>query len=82
MQLFLGGHTAIAINGEIGPYFRNKRGVWQGDPISPLLLYIKVDALRAVWLNPIRKDITGVIPHLIPGGITHFQYANDTMIIM
>ena len=27
MQLVSGGQTAININGEIGPYFRNKRGV-------------------------------------------------------
>jgi hypothetical protein len=26
MQLVTGGQTAISINGEIGPYFRNKRG--------------------------------------------------------
>jgi hypothetical protein len=37
MQLVGGGQTAISINGEIGPYFRNKRGVRQRDPISPLL---------------------------------------------
>jgi hypothetical protein len=33
MQLVRGGQTAIAINGEVGPFFRNKRGVRQGDPI-------------------------------------------------
>jgi hypothetical protein len=38
MQLVTGGQTAISINGEVGPYFRNKRGVHQGDPISPLFL--------------------------------------------
>jgi hypothetical protein len=27
MQLVSGGQTAITINGEVGPYFRNKRGV-------------------------------------------------------
>jgi hypothetical protein len=27
MQLVSGGQTAISINGEVGPYFRNKRGV-------------------------------------------------------
>jgi hypothetical protein len=27
MQLVTGGQTAISINGEVGPYFRNKRGV-------------------------------------------------------
>jgi hypothetical protein len=26
MQLVSGGQTAISINGEVGPYFRNKRG--------------------------------------------------------
>jgi hypothetical protein len=33
MQLVRGGQTAISINGEVGPYFRNKRGVRQGDPM-------------------------------------------------
>jgi hypothetical protein len=27
MQLVSGGHTAININGEVGPFFRNARGV-------------------------------------------------------
>jgi hypothetical protein len=27
MQLVTGGHTAISINGEVGPSFRNKRGL-------------------------------------------------------
>jgi hypothetical protein len=41
MQLVSGGQTAISINGEVGPYFRNKRGVRQGDqsPLSYLTLW-------------------------------------------
>jgi hypothetical protein len=83
MQLVSGGQTAIAINGEVGPYFRNKRGVRQGDPISPLLFDFVGDALDAI-LSRARAvgHIQGVVPHLIPGGVSHLQYANDTMILI
>jgi hypothetical protein len=26
--------------------------------------------------------IKGVVPHLIPGGLTHLQYANDIMVLV
>lgn len=45
MQLVSGGQTAINVNGEVGPYFGNGRGVRQGDPLSPILLDFMVDAL-------------------------------------
>jgi hypothetical protein len=32
-QLVSGGQMTISIKGEIGPYFRNKQGVRQGDPL-------------------------------------------------
>jgi hypothetical protein len=68
MQLVSGGQTAISINGEVGPYFRNKRGVRQGDPISPLLFDFVADALDVI-LSRARTTghIQGVVSHLIPG---------------
>jgi hypothetical protein len=83
MQLVSGGQTAIAINGELGPYFRNKRGVRQGDPISPLLFDFVADTLDAIlYKAKLAGHIEGVVPHLIPGGITHLQYADETMIMI
>lgn len=31
MQLALGGHTAVNVNGVVGPYFKNGQGLCQGD---------------------------------------------------
>jgi hypothetical protein len=45
MQLVTGGHTAIAINGEVDPFFRNKRGLRQRDPLSPLLFNCMAEAI-------------------------------------
>jgi hypothetical protein len=72
MQLVSGGQTAISINGEIGPYFRNKRGVRQGDLISPQLFNFVADALAAILDRAkVAGHIQGVVPHLIPGGVSH-----------
>jgi hypothetical protein len=83
MQLVSGGQTAININGEVGPYFRNARGVRQGDPLSPLLFDFMVDALAAMISRASHAGhLCGVVRHLIPGGVTHLQYADDTMILI
>jgi hypothetical protein len=83
MQLVSGGQTAISINGETGPYFRNKRGVRQGDLISPLLFNFVADALDAILTRArVAGHIQGVVPHLIPGGVSHLYYADDTMILL
>jgi hypothetical protein len=72
------GETVISINGDVGSYFRNRRRVRQGDPISPLLFDLVVDALSLIRSG----HIHGVIPHLLPGGITHLKYADETMILI
>ncbi|KAK1679281.1 hypothetical protein QYE76_040129 [Lolium multiflorum] len=83
LQLVSGGQTAISINGVIGPYFRNKRGVRQGDPLSPLLFNFIGEALSGI-LSAVGAagHLQGVVPHLIPGGISHLQYADDTLILI
>lgn len=56
----------------------------QGDPISLILFNAAVDVLAEILDRAkIAGHISGVVGHLIPGGgITHLQYADDTMIMV
>ncbi|KAE8810219.1 hypothetical protein D1007_13106 [Hordeum vulgare] len=64
------GRTAVNINGEIGPYFPIMCGVRQGDPFSPFLFNMVVDALASI-LDKAKEanHIHGIIPHLCGHGL-------------
>jgi hypothetical protein len=62
MQLVSGGQTAINVNGEVGQYFRNARGVRQGDPLSPILFDFMVDALAAILTRAKESGHRGCVP--------------------
>ena len=54
----------------------------QGDPLSPLLFDFVVEALSAILDKAVLAGhLTGLASHLIPGGISHLQYADDTFIV-
>jgi hypothetical protein len=83
MQLFMGGQTTINVHAEVGPFFRNARGVRQGDPLSPISFEFMVDGLAAMLAKANDAGhICGVVPHLILGVVTHLQYADDTLVMI
>jgi len=84
MQLVSCGRTAININGEIGPFFPTLCGVRQGDPFSPFLFNMVVDALAAILdIAKSAGHIHGVVPHLVGGGgVSLLQYADGTIIMV
>jgi hypothetical protein len=82
-QIIEGGKVGININGIPGQFFNTHKGLRQGGPLSPLLFNLLSDAL-ATMLDNARTGgrIKGLMQHLIEGGITNLQYADDTIIFL
>jgi hypothetical protein len=78
-----GGSVGIKVNDDIGHYFQTLKGLRQGDPMSPILFNIVADML-AVLIARAKEDgqIRGLVPHLVEGGISVLQYADDTILFM
>ena len=78
-----GGSVAIKVNDDVGHYFQTKKGLRQCDPLSPMLFNIVVDML-AILIEQAKTDgqIAGVVPHLVDGGLSILQYADDTILFM
>ena len=74
---------AIKVNDDVGNYFQTRKGLRQGDPASPILFNIVADML-ATLIERAKSvgQITGVIPHLVEGGLSILQYADDTILFL
>jgi len=57
--------------------------VRQGDPLSPILFNIVADMLT-LFINRAKAEdqLSGVVPHLIEGGLSILQYADDTILFL
>ncbi|WVZ96894.1 hypothetical protein U9M48_042474, partial [Paspalum notatum var. saurae] len=78
-----GGNMAVNVNGQSGSNFQTRKGLRQGDPLSPILFNIVADTL-AIIINGAKNEgqVNGVIPHLVDDGLSILQYADDTVIFL
>jgi hypothetical protein len=78
-----GGHVGVKVNDHVGKSFQTKKGVRQGDPLSPILFNIVVDMLAILIKRAkVEGQIVGVIPHLVDDELSILQYADDTILFM
>ena len=77
--LYAGANMTIIINGYLTEQIELKRGVRQGDPLSPLLYVLCVEVLASqIRASPF------IAGFLLPGSGTYFQvrqYADDTTFV-
>jgi retron-type reverse transcriptase len=73
------GSVVEKINNNLGHYFQTRKGVRQGDPLSPILFNIVVDML-AVLISRAKEaeQIHEVVLHLIDEGFWVLQYVDGT----
>jgi hypothetical protein len=71
------------MNGGENSIFRTFQGLREGDPLSPILFNLVAGTLSSLMTRTVEKGmLRGVVSHLIPGGITHIQYADDTILMI
>jgi hypothetical protein len=75
--------VCINTNRERSQYFRTYYGLRQGDPLSPILFNLVANVLGTLMRKAAKKNkIKGLMTHLIEEGITHIQYADDTILMI
>lgn len=80
-ELLTSAKTAILLNGIPGNWINIKRGLQEGDPLSPLLFIVVVDVLQQAIKQ---SALNGLLRHPIledqPCPV--LQYADDTLIVL
>ena len=84
ISMILGsGSSKVLLNGVPGKRFHCRRGVRQGDPLSPLLFVLAADLLQSIVNKACEGGILRLpLPNNCGPDFPIIQYADDTILIM
>ena len=77
------GTSSILLNGVPGKVFHCKRGVRQGDPLSPLLFVLAADLLQSIINKAKERGLINLpLPNRAGTDFPIVQYADDTLLVL
>jgi len=81
-SIFNSGTSSVILNGLPGKVFHCKRGVRQGDPLSPLLFVLAADFLQTLLNHAVSSGTLSLPIPITDHEFPILQYADDTLIFI
>jgi hypothetical protein len=82
-SIFNSGTSSVLLNNVPGKVIHCRRGVRQGDPLSPLLFVLAADLLQSIINEAKDRDLLKLpVPLHYSNDFPILQYADDTLVIM
>ncbi|KAL9675464.1 hypothetical protein QQ045_003666 [Rhodiola kirilowii] len=80
-ECYSSARLAVLINGSPSKEFAMKRGLRQGDPLSPFLFLVAAEGLSRILDKAVEEGVINGIDWMNNGDkLTHLQFADDTVL--